>query len=374
MPQTHRDRHFGATGWGFDVGPGPKIAAQGGQIQLTNPTVVYYWTQLAPGGTRFRLLAPGSHTCDDATFGGRPYGVGNDWMGCYQGPIAAGGVIGAVQGTPGAATKVADEGQAFTASEGETIWYGSSPGAGYPGNYVGHNVEAGLSFTCNNAAFGPSGAGGARSCFAVPFQAPAPGSTPLTYELQQAAQLESMQRAETAAQAARDLAAAQLAVQTEKADEAAQQAQIAMNAAAQQAAALSAAEVYHQIQKQASDQAAAFAAQLAVIAAAGAADADAANAAADMAAQAEALRQATAAARSDVARQSVANQVAQAAALTEIRKQEIAEAELQAAQDASYTQSELAAGGGGSIAGFKMSDLLLYGGLGLVALLLLTGK
>ena len=353
MPQTHRDRHFGATGWGFDVGPGPKIAAQGGQIQLTNPTVVYYWTQLAPGGTRFRLLAPGSHTCDDATFGGRPYGVGNDWMGCYQGPIAAGGVIGAVQGTPGAATKVADEGQAFTASEGETIWYGSSPGAGYPGNYVGHNVEAGLSFTCNNAAFGPSGAGGARSCFAVPFQAPAPGSTPLTYELQQAAQL---------------------AVQTEKADEAAQQAQIAMNAAAQQAAALSAAEVYHQIQKQASDQAAAFAAQLAVIAAAGAADADAANAAADMAAQAEALRQATAAARSDVARQSVANQVAQAAALTEIRKQEIAEAELQAAQDASYTQSELAAGGGGSIAGFKMSDLLLYGGLGLVALLLLTGK
>lgn len=350
------------------------IASDGGAIELSNPAIV-------SRAGNFRLLSPGRHTCDDATFG---RGSGLDWT-CYLQSIVTAGVVGAATGRPGGSVQVAEDGGSFVVGEDSTIWFGPDWGRGYEsgGRYVGHNVVAGLAHTCNNATFGPNppGHGSVSSvpwkCYAVPFKAPAPTSIPLTYEEQQAGQLASLQAATAAVQAAKDLAAAELLVQEQRATEAAQQAQIAENAAAQQAAALSAAETYHQIQKQASDQAAAYAAQLAQIAAANAADQEAAEAAAEIAAEAEALRQATALAKADVAKQAAANQVAQAAALAEFQKQREAEARLEAAEDAAAKQAELASGGGGEgggILGFSQSELLLYGGIGLVALFLLGGK
>jgi hypothetical protein len=352
------------------VPPGPRIADQGGRILLTNPTVVYYWSSVNPRGQRFRLLAPGEYVCNDDTFGGRPYGVSAGSTACYQGPIAAGGVIGTATGVPGAAPKIADDGQPFQRDSGASIWYGPASGSGA---FVGHNVPTGT-YICGSAQFGPDPAINVKkACYAAPYAPPAEGSTPITYYDQLAAQQEAEQRAVAAKQAQQDLYQAQLATQQQNADAAAQSAQLAENALAQQAAALKAAEAYRQIQQQASDQAAAIAVELAKIAAMNAEDADAAAAAVNMAAEAEAIHQATVLAKADAATQNQAYLAAQGAALSELRNQEQALARLKAAQDAAATQAELEqrqAMGGGAPVEMDTMTMLLYGGLALGALLL----
>ena len=358
------------TGSTAAVPPGPMIARQNERILLTNPTVVYYWSQFAPNQQRFRLLAPGEYSCNDDTFGGRPYGASAASMACYQGPIAAGGVIGTARGVPGAASKIADEGQPFQRDSGASIWYGPASGQGA---FVGHNVPTGT-YICGNAEFGPDPAIGVKkACYATPYAPPAAGSTPITYYDQLAAQQEAEQRAVAAKQAQQDLYQAQLATQQQNADAAAQSAQLAENALAQQAAALSAAEAYRQIQQQASDQAAAIAVELAKIAAMNAEDADARQAAVNMAAEAEAIHQATVRAKADAATQNQAYLAAQGAALAELRNQEQALAKLKAAQNASAAQAELEqreAMGGGAPVEMDTTTMLLYGGLALGALLL----
>jgi hypothetical protein len=305
----------------------------------------------------------GAFRCDDAAFG---TSGGRD--SCYV--LAAD--IG-YEPPPGNAVWKADQDVGFRVDAPSVVYYGQK-GAG---PYVPRLVEP-SSYICNNKEFGPDPAfGRTKECLLAP-RVVAEEGAPMTYYDDLARQYEAMQRAEVAAQAQRDMVAAQDRVFADRqaADYAAQQAQIAQNAQAQEAAALAAAEMYREAQQAAQRQAAQYAAELAALAAANASDIDAAMAAAEMAAQAEALRQALAQAQAHEAEQRAAYDMANAATQAEMRNQEQANARLDAAENAADQAAANAAAGGASspFANLSTTEMLMYGGIAAAAIYLLMGE
>ncbi len=138
----------------------------------------------------------------------------------------------------------------------------------------GRVVPAG-SYMCDRQNFGPvdisqdaaaASVGVHRQCRFVPNPTPV-SAAPITYYDTLAATQAAEDRATAAAQAQRDLAAAQALFDAQQADAAAAQAQAARDAQAQAAAAQAAAEEYRRIQKEIQDQATAVAARIAALAA-----------------------------------------------------------------------------------------------------------
>ncbi len=273
---------------------------------------------------------------------------------------------------PGNAAHVADQSQGFHTDTGGVVYYGEKS----RGPYVPRLLDPG-SYVCDDANFGPDPAWGhVKECLLAPRVTVEQGA-PITYYDDLARQLDAEQRAQAAAQAQRDMEAAQqLVFAQQNADQAAQQAQIAENAQAQAAAALSAAEQYRQIQEDAHRQAADYAAQIALLAAQNVADSDAAMAAANAAAQTEALRQTLAQAQADQAQQQAAYDAAFAATQVEMRNQEQANARVTAAQNAAEQQAANAAAGGAAspFANLSSTELLMYGGIAAAAIYLLMGE
>src|SRR3990172_2835862 len=110
------------------------------------------------------------------------------------------------------------------------------------------------------------------------------------------------ERAQVAVQAQENAYQAQIALQQQNADAAQESARLAENYLAKQTSAMRSAEAYRDIQQQASDQAAAIVVELAKIAALNAEDEEARRAAAEVAIEAENIRQATEKAKSDAAK------------------------------------------------------------------------
>lgn len=305
----------------------------------------------------------GAFRCDDAAFGTSGWRTP-----CY---VRKSDV--SFEPPPGNANHVADQGQGFHTDTGGVVYYGEKG----RGPYVPRLLDPGA-YLCDDANFGPDPAWGrVKECLLAPRVAVEQGA-PITYYDDLARQLDAQQRAQAAAQAQRDMEAAQQLVfqASQNADQAAQDAQIAENAQAQAAAALSAAEQYRQIQEDAHRQAADYAAQIALLAAQNAADSDAAMAAANAAAQAEALRQTLAQAQADQAQQQAAYDMAFAAAQVEMRNQEQANARVVAAQNAAAQQAANAAAGGAAspFANLSTTELLMYGGIAAAAIYLLMGE
>ncbi len=324
--------------------------------------------QAMPGMTSVEAPA-GAFRCTGETFG-----VPNTRAGCY---VKKSDV--SCEPSPGNATHVADQGQGFRVDTPGVIYYRPKDAGqgGVPNCAVPRLIDPG-SYVCDNANFGPDPAfGHTKECLLVPRVA-VEEAAPMTYYDDLARQYEAMQRAEAAAQAQRDMVAAQDRVFAERqaADYAAQQAQIAQNAQAQAAAAVAAAEMYRQTQEAAQKQAADYAAELAALAAANAADLDAAMAAAEMTAQAESLRQALAAAQAHQAEQQAAYDAALAATQVEMRNQEQANARLDAAENAADQAAANAAAGGAAnpFANLSTTEMLMYGGIAAAAIYLLMGE
>jgi len=304
----------------------------------------------------------GAFRCDDAAFGTSGWRTP-----CY---VKKSDV--SFEPPPGTAAHVADQGQGFHTDASGVVYYGEKG----RGPYVPRLVDPGA-YVCNNANFGPDPAWGrVKECLLAAHVAVEEGA-PITYYDDLARQLDAQQRAQAAAQAQRDMEAAQtLVFAQQNADQAAQDAQTAQNAQAQAAAALAAAEQYRQMQADAHKQAADYAAQLALLAAQNAADSDAAMAAANATAQAEALRQALAQAQADQAQQQAAYDMANAATQVEMRNQEQANARVTAAQNAAEQQAANAAAGGAAspFANLSTTELLMYGGIAAAAIYLLMGE
>lgn len=367
-----------ASGW-LRIGDDGDLAylSRGGALLGEGFHVYYGMMTFGPPGSggigmppTATLLAPasieapaGAFRCSGAAFGAGPGGK------CY---VRKSDV--SLVPAPGNANPVADEGQGFRTDTGGVVYFGAK---GAHGPYVPRVVDPG-SYVCNDANFGPDPAwGSVKECLLAPHVAIEQGA-PMTYYDDLARQYEAMQRAEAAAQAQRDMVAAQDRVFAERqaADYAAQQAQIAQNAQAQAAAAVAAAEMYRQTQQTAQQQAAQYAAELAALAAANAADPDAAMAAAEMTAQAESLRQALAAAQAHEAEQQAAYDAALAATQAEMRNQEQANARLDAATNASDQAAANAAAGGAAspFANLSTTEMIMYGGIAAAALFLLMGE
>ena len=357
--------------FGDAAGTFTQIARDGELVYLTHPMTVFYNWGL---GTNWsRELPAGAVRCTKENFGatfGSSYGCGvrTSELGQY------------LETKPTIATKLADEGQGFRVDTAGHVYYVPDYNRTGLSQGIRQFVLPG-SFMCNNQHFGPDPAfGKPKQCWFVP----APGSdvveagAPITYYDELASQYEAMQRAEVAAQAQRDMVAAQDRVFADRqaADYAAQQAQIAQNAQAQEAAALAAAEMYRQAQQAAQQQAAQYAAELAALAAANATDIDAAMAAAEMAAQAEALRQALAQAQAHEAEQRAAYDMANAATQAEMRNQEQANARLDAAENAADQAAANAAAGGAAspFANLTTTEMLMYGGIAAAAIYLLMDE
>jgi len=314
------------------------------------------------------LEAPaGAFRCTQSAFGARFPGA------CY---VKASDI--SAEPPPGDAAHVADQGQGFRVDAPSVVYYGTKKSnVERGGPYVPRLVEPG-SYVCDNKNFGPDPAWGkVKECLLAP-RVVAEEGAPMTYYDDLARQYEAMQRAEVAAQTQRNMIAAQDRVFAERqnADYAAQQAQIAQNALAQEAAALAAAEMYRQAQQQAQRQAAQYAAELAALAAANASDIDAAMAAANVAAEAESLRQTLAAAQAHEAELQAAYEMANAATQAEMRNQEQANARLDAAVNAADQAAANAAAGGASspFANLSTTEMLMYGGIAAAALYLLMGE
>lgn len=350
-----------------------RVGGEGDIITLGGAATIYYG---AGGNTSAyaRVFAPGGTKCAGANFGRSAGGA------CYALQSEASPWNQLTSYLPGGyperggtlAKKVADQGQAFQTNDPVTVYYGTIFNEwnvnARPQRFMVNDVLPG-SYMCDNNPFGPDPAPGTRkACWIVPHLAPEVPA-PITYDERLAAQQAAEERATAATQAQQDVYAAQQALAQQQADAAAQIAQMARDAASQAAAASNAAEAYRKIQEQAQTQAAQMAAQLAQIAAANSADADAARAAADVAAQAESIRQATEQARSTEEARARSYLAAQAAALNADTEQRQYEAKLQAAQNAAATAAGLATQPGAS--GLDMQKILLYGGLGVAALLVI---
>ena len=356
----------------------PVIAKENEKFSLTNPTIVYEASPTLSKEAYFRLLGAGRYNCIPSVFGDKkPYGV---IPYCHLGPVVQGGVLGTHAGVPGGSVRTVDQGQPFQLDEPSTIWYGVTGGSYLnSGPYVGHTMNRGT-FMCDNQEFGPDPAyGKAKKCLIVPLLAPEDNSVPLSYYNQYAREADVEDRAQVAAQAQENAYQAQLALQQQNADAAQESARLAENYLAQQTSAMRSAEAYRDIQQQASDQAAAIVVELAKIAALNAEDEEARRAAAEVAIEAENIRQATAAAKEAAARANQGFLVAQQMTLEELTKQREAEAKLKATQDAAFAEAEArrreAEGGGtggGGIGGMDTTTMLLYGGLALAALLLIS--
>ncbi len=364
-------KHFGS--W---VGTNyPVLARDGEEFALTDPTVVYYLRPYTED-KRFRLLSPGLYNC-----GGNEIGTAGVAGGtCHQGPVKAVNDVARAVGSPGAVVRKIDEGQPFELGWPAMVWYGSDDRLGNLSNtsWVGTPMPAGT-YICGNAQFGPDPAyGKPKQCWTVDLLAPKPGSVPYSFFARQAAQSELEDVSVVAKQAQQNAYQAQLALQQQNADAAQESARLAGNALAQQAAAQKSAEAYRQIMQQASDQAAAIAVELAKIAAANAEDEEARRAAAEVALEAENIRQATEKAKSDAAKANQSYLIAQQMTLEELAKQRQAEARVKAAEDAAFAEAEarrqgaIGGGGGGGISGMDTTTMLLYGGLALAALLLIS--
>lgn len=356
----------------------PVIAKENEKFSLTNPTIVYEASPTLSKEAYFRLLGAGRYNCIPSVFGDKkPYGV---IPYCHLGPVVQSGVLGTHAGVPGGSVRTVDQGQPFQLDEPSTIWYGVTGGSYLnSGPYVGHTMNRGT-FMCDNQEFGPDPAyGKAKKCLIVPLLAPEDNSVPLSYYNQYAREADVEDRAQVAAQAQENAYQAQLALQQQNADAAQESARLAENYLAQQTSAMRSAEAYRDIQQQASDQAAAIVVELARLAALNAEDEEARRAAAEVAIEAENIRQATAAAKEAAARANQGFLVAQQMTLEELTKQREAEAKLKATQDAAFAEAEArrreAEGGGtggGGIGGMDTTTMLLYGGLALAALLLVT--
>jgi len=351
----------------------PVLAKDMQELALTDPTVVYYSGSQYPG-THFRLLSPGTYTC-----AGNQIGTGGHSSSyCYQGPVKAVMDVVKANGYPGAVGRKVPEGQTFQQDEPATVWYGwDNPN--FRGPWVGTDVPTGT-YTCGNQNFGPDPVyGRPKSCLIVPHLAPKPGSIPVTTYDRYAAQQEAEDASVSAKQAQQNAYQAQLALQQQNADAAQESARLAENALAQQASAQKSAEAYRQIMQQASDQATAIAVELAKIAALNAEDEEARRAAAEVAIEAENIRQATEKAKSDAAKANQGYLIAQQMTLEELAKQREALAKVKAAEDQAFNEAEQrrqeaegGGGGGGGGGGMDTTTMLLYGGLALAALLLVT--
>src|SRR3990172_1087749 len=316
----------------------PVIAKENEKFSLTNPTIVYEARPDLATEAYFRLLGAGRYNCVPSVFGGkRPYGVTPS---CHLGPVVQSGVLGTHAGVPGGSVRTVDQGQPFQLDEASTIWYGVTGGSYLnSGPYVGHTMNRGT-FMCDNQEFGDPAYGKPKKGLIVPLLPPEDNTVPLSYYNQYAREADVEERAQVAVQAQENAYQAQIALQQQNADAAQESARLAENYLAQQTSAMRSAEAYRDIQQQASDQAAAIVVELAKIAALNAEDEEARRAAAEVAIEAE--------------------------------------AKLKAPQDAAFAEAEarrqeaLGGGGGGGIGGMDTTTMLLYGGLALAALLLIS--
>jgi DNA segregation ATPase FtsK/SpoIIIE-like protein len=360
---------FGAYEW---VARLPTLAQDTKEFALTDPTVVYYSGPRYPDD-HFRLLSPGAYDCAGANIGTG----GHVSSFCYRGPVKAVNDVAVAVGRPGGVSIKKNEGDPFQLDQPATIWYGVDQALSTT-PWHGTNVPTGT-YICGTQQFGPDPAyGKAKKCWIVPNLAPKAGSVPITFFDRQASQSEVEDASVIAKQAQQNAYQAQLALQQQNADAAQESARLAENALAQQASAQKSAEAYRQIMEQASAQATAIAVELAKIAAENAEDEDARRAAAEVAIEAENIRQATEKAKSDAAKANQGYLIAQQMTLEELAKQREAAAKVNAAEDAAYADAEarrqaaLGTGGGGGISGMSTTTMLLYGGLALAALLLVT--
>lgn len=384
---AERRTRFGAFGALFPVPSNREVIANEGEdFYLSRPQTVSY-VPYGAGALRMglgesagsRYLPAGKMTCSGANL----FGVnlpsssgGNSRAACVA------DIESEPSGAGAGATINVPQGQAFrTGGPGDAYftWTGRSDV-----HYDAHTIVSrrhiadDITVPCDLHNFGPMPRGitnGSCSFVPAPTSDQMSEGAPTTYYQELAAQADALERAQAAAQAQRDLQAAEDLVfaNREAADYAAAQAQIAQNALAQQAAALAAAEAYRQIQADAHKQAADYAAQLALLVSQSAADTDTALALANVTAEAEALRQSLAEARAHQAEQQAAYDVALAASQVEIRNQERANAQLDAAI-AGADQAAANAAAGGAASSALSSDLLLYGGIAaLAAVLILAG-
>jgi hypothetical protein len=287
----------------------------------------------------------------------------------------AGGVLGTHHGAVGGVVRKVDQGQPFQLDEASTVWFGVDGS----GPYTGHTMNRGT-FMCGNAEFGPDPAyGKAKKCLIVPLLAPEDNSVPLSYYNQFAREADAEDRAQVASQAQENAYQAQIQLQQQNVDAAQESARLAENYLAQQTSAMRSAEAYRDIQQQASDQAAAIVVELARLAALNVEDEEARRAAAEVAIEAENIRQATAKAKADAEKAKDGFFIAQQMTLEELTKQREAEAKLKATEDAAFNEAEQrrreaegGGAGGGLTSGMDTTTMLLYGGLALAALLLVT--
>jgi hypothetical protein len=375
-------KHFGGieipqVGGGAAAGY-PMIAKENEKFSLTNPTIVYEASPTLSKEAYFRLLGAGRYNCIPSVFGGKkPYGVTPY---CHLGPVVQSGVLGTHAGVPGGSVRTVDQGQPFQLDEPSTIWYGVTGGSYLnSGPYVGHTMNRGT-FMCDNQEFGPDPAyGKAKKCLIVPLLAPEDNSVPLSYYNQYAREADAEDRAQVASQAQENAYQAQIQLQQQNLDAAQESARLAENYLAQQTSAMKSAEAYRQIQQDVSDRAAAITVELARLAALNVEDEEARRAAAEVAIEAENIRQATAKAKADAEKAKTGFFIAQQMTLEELAKQREAAAKLKATEDAAFSEAEQrrreAEGGGGGgegIGGMDTTTMLLYGGLALAALLLVT--
>jgi hypothetical protein len=326
--------------WGvaYNCGGLSLIAKAGEPAYLSTPTTVTLATRQVRSSGRIPCGQPGAPAygipdlyqlatvsapagaiqCDAATFG----------LDRISDPSVTGCFVrlpAMVTAPPGNATKVADQGGAFTVGpDGGTVYYGVS-GAG--GSALIPRDVPGGSFECTNALFGPDPAYNVRKVCLLAPHPPTVAPPPITYYDTLNLQAQAMQRAQVAAAAQQEVAAAQAVTIATPVDQAAADAIVAQNAQAQASAAQQAAEAYRQVQLSAQAQAEQLAAQLATF-------------------QAAAL----------------------APAIAEETKQQVAQGQLIAAQTGAAAQAAASLPGG-----LSTTDLLLYGGLALAALLLLKG-
>jgi hypothetical protein len=350
----------------------PMIAKEYDKFALTNPSIVY---EASPGVTPeayFRLLGAGRYKCEPPVFGTTLRGAVPS---CYLGRVVEGGVLGTHAGSVGGVVRKIDQGQPFQLDEPSTIWYGVDN----VGPYTGHTMNRGT-FMCDNQEFGPDPAyGKTKKCLVVPLLAPEDNSVPLSYYNQFSREADAEDRAQVASQAQENAYQAQIQLQQQNADAAQESARLAENYLAQQTSAMKSAEAYRETMRLVSDRAAAMTVELAKIAALNAEDEDARRAAAEVAIDAENIRQATAKAKSDADKAKTGFFIAQQMTLEELEKQRIALAKVKATEEAAYADAEarrqaaITGGGGGTgSSGMSTTTMLLYGGLALAALLLVT--
>jgi hypothetical protein len=368
-------KHFGDI-MNLQAGQGPAagyqmIAKEYEKFHLQNPTIVY---EANPGFTReayFRLLGAGTYKCEPPVFGTTLRNVKPQ---CHLGPVVEGGVLGTHAGAVGGVVRKVDQGQPFQLDEASTIWFGVDG----TGPYTGHTMNRGT-FMCDTQEFGDTAYGKAKKCLIVPLLPPEDNSIPLSYWNQFARQQDVEDAAGAATQAQENAYQAQIQLQQHNSDAAAESARLAENYLAQKTSAMKTAEAYRQMQQEISDRAASITVELARLAALNLEDEEARRAAAEVAIEAENIRQGTAKAKADAAKEKEGFFLAQKMTLEELEKQRIAAEKFKATQDAAFNEAEQrrreaegGGAGGGLTSGMDTTTMLLYGGLALAALLLVT--